>query len=72
MAGLGKHEARLAALDAEAVGEQGGIPFPAVRRVGVDLGVQRLQFVRVRSGLFSVEQLQRQVGHGTSKSRGRR
>ena len=72
MAGLGKHEARLAALDAEAVGEQRGIAFPAVRRVGVDLGVQRLQFVRVRGGPFSVEQLERQVGHGASRSRGRR
>jgi hypothetical protein len=62
MAGLRKDEARLTALNPEAVREQRGILVPSVRRVGVDLGVQSLQFVCVRGGLGPVEQTEREVG----------
>jgi hypothetical protein len=59
MARLGKNEAGLPALDPEMVCEQRGIPIPLLRRVGVDLPVQGLKFARMRSGLGSVEQLER-------------
>jgi hypothetical protein len=63
-AGLGQHEARLAPLDPETVREPGRVTGLPVRRVGVDLGVQRLQFVGVPGGLLPVEQLEDQLGRG--------
>jgi RecB family endonuclease NucS len=64
MAGFSQNKAGLAALDPESVCEQGGIIIPPVRRVGVHLGVESLQFGRVRGGLRAVEQLGRYVGRG--------
>ena len=62
MAGFGQDEARLASLNPEPAGEQGGVLVAPVRRVGVHLGVQRLQLVRVRRRLRPVEQLERYAG----------
>ena len=64
MAGLSEDKARLAALHPEAVGEHRGIIGPPVRRVGVNLGVEDLQFLRMGTGLPPVEQFERYVGRG--------
>ena len=64
MAGLSQDKARLAALDPEAVCEQRGIISAPVRRVGVHLGVQGLQFLRMLGGLRPVEQPERDAGRG--------
>jgi hypothetical protein len=61
--GLGQHESRLAALDPEPLREPRRVTGLPVGRVGVDLGVQRLQFTGVRGGLLPVEQLEGQLGH---------
>jgi hypothetical protein len=60
--GLGQDEPRLAALYPEAVGELGRVPGAPVWRGRIDLGVQGLQFVRVRGGPSPVKQLERHFG----------
>jgi hypothetical protein len=57
--GLGQGEPRLPALNQETVGERRAV-------TGADLGVQHLQFARVRRGLRPAEQLERHAGlrHG--------
>jgi hypothetical protein len=59
VAGLSQGEPRLPALNQETVGERRGV-------TGADLGVQHLQFARVRRGPRSAEQLERHAGlrHG--------
>src|ERR1022692_3264225 len=57
MACFGQGETWLGVLHREALGEQGGVLVsPLVRRVGVDLAVERAEFVEVRGGLVVVEQ----------------
>ena len=64
MTGLCQDKAGLTALDPEPVGEHGGVISAPVRRAGVDLGVEGLQFGGVCRGLLAVEQLERYVGRG--------
>src|ERR1035438_2214086 len=57
MACFGQGETWLGVLRREARGERGGVLVsPLVRRVGVDLAVERAEFVEVRGGLVVVEQ----------------
>ena len=58
MAGLGQDEARLAAPHAELPGER------LVISLTVDLAVNSLQFISVRSGLPAVESLKRYARRG--------
>jgi hypothetical protein len=64
VAGLGKDEARLAALHREPPRELAGVLIAPVRRLGIHLGVQFLQLARERGGLLPAEQLERYPGRG--------